>query len=47
MAEEGFVRADVYEKLTGHAQYADDIYFPHMLYAVTVHAPHAHARICP
>lgn len=45
MAEEGFVRADVYEKLTGHAQYADDIYFPHMLYAVTVHAPHAHARI--
>ena len=45
MKEKGFVRADVYEKLTGHAQYADDLYFPNMLHAVTVHAPHAHARI--
>lgn len=45
MDKTGFCRADVLEKLTGAAQYADDLQFPRMLHAVTVRCPHPRARI--
>lgn len=45
MGNEGFCRADVMEKLTGAAKYADDLQFPRMLHAVTVRCPHPRARI--
>lgn len=45
MEKTGFCRADVLEKLTGAAKYADDLCFPRMLHAVTVRSPHPRARI--
>ena len=45
MDQKGFVRADVREKVTGQAHYADDLTFPGMLYARTVHCPHPRAEI--
>ncbi len=45
MDRKGFVRADVREKVTGQAHYADDLTFPGMLYARTVHCPHPRAEI--
>ncbi len=45
MDQKGFTRADVRDKLTGRARYADDLQFPGMLYARAVHCPHPRARI--
>jgi CO/xanthine dehydrogenase Mo-binding subunit len=45
MEKNGFIRKDVAAKLTGQAKYADDIQFPRMLHAVTVHCPYPRARI--
>lgn len=36
---------DAKEKVTGKAQYIDDLYFPGMLYAKILRSPHPHARI--
>ncbi|MCZ7662882.1 MAG: molybdopterin-dependent oxidoreductase [Thermoleophilia bacterium] len=38
-------RNDALQKVTGDAQYADDIYLPGMLYGKLLRSPHAHARI--
>lgn len=38
-------RLDAFDKVTGRAKYADDLSFPNMLHAATVHCPHAHAEI--
>ncbi len=38
-------RVDVLAKITGKAQYTNDLSFPHMLYATTVRCPHPHAKI--
>lgn len=40
-----YVRKDAVEKVTGQARYAFDLEVPGMLYAKTVHSPHARARI--
>ena len=45
MDQKGFTRADVRDKLTGRARYADDLQFPGMLYARAVHCPYPRARI--
>ena len=39
------VRPDVYEKVTGRAEYTDDLHRQGMLYAALLHSPVAHARI--
>lgn len=38
-------RVDAYEKVTGRAKYAADLYFPQMLYGKVLRSPYAHARI--
>jgi len=38
-------RTDSDEKVTGSAVFVDDLYRPHMLHAVRLGSPHAHARI--
>jgi 4-hydroxybenzoyl-CoA reductase subunit alpha len=38
-------RVDVHDKVTGRAQYADDIRRPGMLHGALLQSPHAHARI--
>lgn len=38
-------RLDAYEKVTGRAKYTDDLSFPGMLYAATIHSPHPNAEI--
>lgn len=38
-------RVDAYEKVTGRAKYAADLYFPQMLYGKVLLSPHASARI--
>ncbi len=38
-------RVDVLAKITGKAQYTNDMSFPHMLYATTVRCPNPHAKI--
>lgn len=38
-------RLEVLEKVTGRAQYTDDLYRPGMLYGAILQSPHAHARI--
>ena len=38
-------RCDAVKKVTGAAEYVDDIRLPRMLYAKTVHSPYAHAKI--
>ncbi|HBT47544.1 MAG TPA: xanthine dehydrogenase [Peptococcaceae bacterium] len=38
-------RVDAYEKVTGRAKFAADLYFPGMLYGKVLRSPHAHARI--
>lgn len=38
-------RVDVLAKITGKAQYTNDLSFPHMLFATTVRCPHPHAKI--
>ncbi len=40
-----YVRKDAVEKVTGQARYAFDLEMPGMLYAKTLHSPHARARI--
>ena len=45
MESKGLTRVDARDKVTGHANYADDLFFPGMLYARTVHCPHARAQI--
>ncbi|HHY38927.1 MAG TPA: xanthine dehydrogenase family protein [Clostridia bacterium] len=38
-------RVDAYEKVTGRAKYAADIYFPNMLYGKVLRSRYSHARI--
>ncbi|MDY6973447.1 MAG: molybdopterin cofactor-binding domain-containing protein [Thermodesulfobacteriota bacterium] len=38
-------RVDVYEKVTGKAEYVEDLVLPNMLYGKILRSPHAHARI--
>jgi CO/xanthine dehydrogenase Mo-binding subunit len=38
-------RVDAFERLTGEAKYASDIYLPGMLCVKVLHSPHPHARI--
>jgi CO/xanthine dehydrogenase Mo-binding subunit len=38
-------RVDAFERLTGEAKYASDIYLPGMLYIKILRSPHPHARI--
>lgn len=45
MERKDYIRWDGFEKVTGHARYADDLYFPHMLYTRAVHCPYPRARI--
>ncbi len=45
MNEVTYPRLDALDKVTGRAQYVDDISFPNMLHAATVHCPYAHAEI--
>lgn len=40
-----FERFDAAEKVTGEAQYTDDLYRPNMLYGAILGSTHAHARI--
>ena len=40
-----FDRLDAAEKVTGEAQYVDDLYRPGMLHGVVLGSTHAHARI--
>ena len=41
----GFSRKDAIEKVTGEAEYVQDMTFPGMLYAKLKTSPHAHALI--
>jgi CO/xanthine dehydrogenase Mo-binding subunit len=45
MEGKGFPREDTREKVLGRAKYVDDLQFPGMLYARTVHCPYPRARI--
>lgn len=45
MEKRSVSRVDTLEKVCGTARYADDLYFSGMLFAQTVHCPHAHAEI--
>lgn len=45
MEYEKIQRIDTRAKVTGQASYADDLIFPGMLFAQTVHCPHAHAKV--
>jgi CO/xanthine dehydrogenase Mo-binding subunit len=38
-------RLEAREKLSGRAEYTDDLVRPHMLHGAILHSPHAHARI--
>ena len=38
-------RVDAFERLTGEAKYASDIYLPGMLYAKVLRSPHPHAKV--
>ena len=38
-------RVDAFERLTGQAKYAADVYLPGMLYAKILRSPHPHAKI--
>ena len=38
-------RVDAYEKVSGKAQYVDDLVLPNMLYGKILRSPHAHAKI--
>lgn len=38
-------RVDAFERLTGEAKYASDVYLPGMLYVKVTRSPHPHARI--
>lgn len=38
-------RVDAFERLTGQAKYASDVYLPSMLYVKILRSPHAHARV--
>ena len=38
-------KVDAMERLTGLAQYTDDLALPRMLHAKILRSPHAHARI--
>ena len=38
-------RVDAFERLTGEAKYASDIYLPGMLYAKILRSPHPHAKV--
>ncbi|HME43043.1 MAG TPA: xanthine dehydrogenase family protein molybdopterin-binding subunit [Syntrophorhabdales bacterium] len=38
-------RVDAFERLTGEAKYASDIYLPGMLYTKILRSPHPHARV--
>ncbi|MEM4303528.1 MAG: xanthine dehydrogenase family protein molybdopterin-binding subunit [Candidatus Caldarchaeum sp.] len=38
-------RRDAFEKITGRAVYANDVYFPNMLHAKILRSPYPHARV--
>ncbi len=38
-------RVDAYERLTGEAKYAADVYLPGMLYVKVLRSPYPHARV--
>jgi CO/xanthine dehydrogenase Mo-binding subunit len=38
-------RVDAFERLTGEAKYASDVYLPGMLYVKVLRSPHAHAKV--
>ncbi len=38
-------RVDAFERLTGEAKYASDIYLPGMLYVKILRSPHPHAKV--
>ena len=38
-------RLEAREKITGRAEYSDDLFLPRMLHAAILQSPHAHARI--
>ena len=38
-------RVDAFERLTGEAKYAADIYLPGMLYVKILRSPHPHAKV--
>lgn len=40
-----FPRVDAYDKITGKAEYVDDLVLPNMLYGKILRSPHAHAVI--
>lgn len=42
---ESLQRVDAIKKVTGQAQYVDDIIMPRMLYAQVKRSPYPHARI--
>lgn len=39
------IRVDAIEKVTGKAKYADDLFYPDMLYAMCIHSVHPHAVV--
>ena len=38
-------RVDAFERLTGEAKYAADVYLPGMLYVKILRSPHPHAKV--
>src|ERR1039457_4829648 len=40
-------KKDAWLKVTGQAEYADDLFLPGMLHGKLLRSPHAHARILP
>ena len=40
------VKIDGVPKITGSAQFTDDLFLPRMLYGKILRSPHPHARIC-
>lgn len=38
-------RVDAYDKVSGRAEYVDDLFLPNMLYGKILRSPHAHANI--
>lgn len=39
------IRVDAIEKVTGRAKYADDLFYPGMIYATCIHTAYPHARV--
>jgi CO/xanthine dehydrogenase Mo-binding subunit len=38
-------KVDAFERVSGRAKYASDVYLPGMLYSKTLRSPHPHARV--